>query len=104
MFLIRARAPFQASCRGMTLSPEILLSLQNVSIGPRTTDARHSIVRNVNMTIAKGEVVGVVGESGSGKSLTALAIGGMLPASLNITSGNMILSDVEITGLSEVDF
>ena len=88
----------------MTLSPEILLSLQNVSIGPRTTDALHSIVREVNMTIGKGEVVGVVGESGSGKSLTALAIGGMLPASLKITSGNMILCDVETTELSEVDF
>ena len=88
----------------MTLSPEILLSLQNVSIGPRRTDALHSIVREVNMTIGKGEVVGVVGESGSGKSLTALAIGGMLPASLKITSGNMILCDVETTELSEIDF
>jgi oligopeptide/dipeptide ABC transporter ATP-binding protein len=104
MFSIRAAAPFQALCRNMMVSSETLLSLQNLSIGPRTADASHSIVRNVGLTVARGEVVGVVGESGSGKSLTALAISGMLPAALKITSGNIILNDAEITGLKEAEF
>ncbi|ANN16088.1 peptide ABC transporter ATP-binding protein [Amycolatopsis orientalis] len=36
-------------------------------------------VRGVDLTIGKGEVVGVVGESGSGKTLTALAVAGLVP-------------------------
>ncbi|MGW4128471.1 dipeptide/oligopeptide/nickel ABC transporter permease/ATP-binding protein [Amycolatopsis japonica] len=36
-------------------------------------------VRGVDLTIGKGEIVGVVGESGSGKTLTALAVAGLVP-------------------------
>ena len=36
-------------------------------------------VRDVNLTIAPREVLGLVGESGSGKSLTSLAVMGLLP-------------------------
>ncbi|MBE6445239.1 MAG: ABC transporter ATP-binding protein [Alphaproteobacteria bacterium] len=36
-------------------------------------------VKNVNLTLKKGEILGIVGESGSGKTLTALSIMGLLP-------------------------
>ncbi|MGH3914589.1 MAG: dipeptide/oligopeptide/nickel ABC transporter permease/ATP-binding protein [Pseudonocardiaceae bacterium] len=36
-------------------------------------------VRDVDITITPGEIVGVVGESGSGKTLTALALAGLVP-------------------------
>ncbi|HLT60400.1 MAG TPA: ABC transporter ATP-binding protein [Microlunatus sp.] len=38
----------------------------------------------MDLTVRRGEILGVVGESGSGKSLTAATVPGLLPASLTV--------------------
>src|SRR6185437_9945280 len=101
---IHAKAPFPALSSERMRSSSTLLALEGLSIGITSADATISVVRNVDITLAKGEVVGIVGESGSGKSLTALSIGGLLPTSLKITSGRVILEGREITNLRESDF
>ena len=47
-------------------------------------------VRDLSVTIAAGEVLGLVGESGSGKSLTSLALMRLLPETAR-TSGEIFL-------------
>jgi oligopeptide/dipeptide ABC transporter ATP-binding protein len=42
-------------------------------------------VRDLNLSIAPGEVLGLVGESGSGKSITSLAIMRLLPTQARVT-------------------
>jgi oligopeptide/dipeptide ABC transporter ATP-binding protein len=42
-------------------------------------------VRDLNFSIAPGEVLGLVGESGSGKSITSLAIMRLLPAQARVS-------------------
>jgi ABC-type dipeptide/oligopeptide/nickel transport system ATPase component len=42
-------------------------------------------VRDLNFSIASGEVLGLVGESGSGKSITSLAIMRLLPAQAQVS-------------------
>ena len=46
-------------------------------------------VDGVNMTLRRGETVGLVGESGCGKSVTSLAIMGLLPDRGNQVSGTV---------------
>ncbi|HYN20907.1 MAG TPA: ABC transporter ATP-binding protein [Thermoanaerobaculia bacterium] len=43
------------------------------------------VVRDVSLSIGKGEIVGLVGQSGSGKSLTALAVLRLLPPQARVT-------------------
>lgn len=57
-----------------------LLKLQNLSVFFKTNDTNSfRAVNNVNISIEKGEILGIVGESGSGKSLTSLSILRLLP-------------------------
>ena len=47
--------------------------------GLRVTLGAGTVLRGVDLAIRPGEAVGLVGESGSGKSMTARAIGRLLP-------------------------
>jgi oligopeptide/dipeptide ABC transporter ATP-binding protein len=53
-------------------------------------------VRDLNFSIAPGEVLGLVGESGSGKSITSLAILRLLPPQAQV-SGEILFSENGIT-------
>lgn len=56
-------------------------------------------VRNVDLTIRRGERVGLVGESGSGKSVTGRAIAGLLPSSPRVrVTGSIRISGTEMVG------
>ena len=50
----------------------------------------------IDLTVYKGEVLGLVGESGCGKSVTALAIAGLLPENAKILSGQVMLNGQDL--------
>ena len=54
-------------------------------------------LRGIDLSVAKGEAVGLVGESGCGKSVTWLAALGLLPAKARIT-GSVMLDGQELIG------
>ncbi|MGI9451146.1 MAG: ABC transporter ATP-binding protein, partial [Geminicoccaceae bacterium] len=55
------------------------LDLQKLSVDAETPRGKAKILRRLNLTLSRGERLGIVGESGSGKSMMALAIMGLLP-------------------------
>ena len=58
-----------------------LLNIKNLSVDfVISTQVIHA-VKEVSLSIEKGETLALVGESGSGKSVTALSILGLLPSS-----------------------
>jgi len=72
-----------------------LVEIHNLSVrfsagsnGSRTVAA----VRDLNLTIEPGEVLGLVGESGSGKSVTSLALMRLLPPQASL-SGEILLAE-----------
>ncbi|UVC07956.1 ABC transporter ATP-binding protein [Rhizobium sp. TH2] len=65
---------------------ELLLSITGLSaVSDRENGA--AILRNVGLTLERGEVRGLVGESGAGKSTIAKALLGILPRTVRVTSG-----------------
>ena len=56
---------------------------------------KKSVVRNVNLEVNRGEVVGLLGPNGAGKTTTFYMITGMIKPS----SGNIFLDEKEITTL-----
>jgi oligopeptide/dipeptide ABC transporter ATP-binding protein len=57
-------------------------------------------LRQVDLTVAQGEVVGILGESGCGKSTLARSILGLLPADSKI-EGSILFRDEELLGLPQ---
>ena len=57
-----------------------LLEIEGLTVTvPTPSGAVATLVEGVDLTLARGERVGLVGESGCGKSITALALMGLLP-------------------------
>lgn len=58
-------------------------------------------VDGVDITLNKGEILGLVGESGCGKSVTALSLLKLLPPQARIVGGKIIFNGKDIVNLSE---
>jgi peptide/nickel transport system ATP-binding protein len=80
----------------------VVLSLKNVNIEypKRGRVPAFLAAKNINLEIAKGEVVGLVGESGSGKTTVGRAAVGLLA----VKSGSLIVAgkDISRTSRSEL--
>ena len=82
---------------------DILLDIKNLNIEFHDHDAPEHVVKNVNMVLKRGEILGIVGESGSGKSLTAMAIAGLLRRHDITTDGRIIFDGKELLGAKRSD-
>ncbi|WP_318615716.1 ABC transporter ATP-binding protein [Sporosarcina sp. YIM B06819] len=101
-----SRKPTNEPVKGEFLLQSLpLLEIKNLSISSFGTKKKEDIklVKNINLSIKPGEMLGLVGESGSGKSLTACALLGLLPKSLKVTEGQIKFHGRELINLSEKD-
>ncbi|TIU80799.1 MAG: ABC transporter ATP-binding protein [Mesorhizobium sp.] len=75
------------------------LSLDRLSVGYRSGEREHAVVRDVSLQIAPGEAYGLVGESGCGKSTVALTVVRYLPRNGKITGGSVNLDGADVMQL-----
>ena len=79
-----------------------VLEVRDLTIAlPPGGDRREAAAR-VSFSVDKGEIVCLVGESGSGKSVIAQAIMGLLPKTLPVSSGEVLLEGERDTAVRAV--
>jgi len=77
-----------------------LLHIENLHIAFKNRTEETTAVSGIDLTLKKGESIGLVGESGSGKSLTALAIMGLLPKQALLRAGKIVFNNTNLLALS----
>ena len=76
-----------------------LLRVENLSKSYGKGEAKVDALKNINLSIKKGEFIAIVGPSGSGKSTLLHLLGGVDKP----TSGNVFINNINIYDLKEKD-
>ncbi|HLT62420.1 MAG TPA: ABC transporter ATP-binding protein [Microlunatus sp.] len=78
-----------------------VLRVRDLGVTFATNDGEVAVVREVDLDVARGEVVALLGESGSGKSVTARAVMGLLEENARATAAELRLDGHDLTTLPE---
>jgi ABC-type glutathione transport system ATPase component len=74
-----------------------VLEVQDLTVKLPPGGDRPQAVSDVSFEVERGEILCLVGESGSGKSVIAQSIMGLLPNTLRLSSGKIVLEKEELT-------
>ncbi|MFG2376462.1 dipeptide/oligopeptide/nickel ABC transporter permease/ATP-binding protein [Streptomyces sp. NPDC048504] len=109
--VVRRRRPAPRKTAAGTPSPsDRLLTVEGLRVsypkpggsgGSGGSSGDKVVVDGVDLTVERGEVLGLVGESGSGKSQTAFAVLGLLPDEAEVTADQMSFAGKELLGVSQ---
>src|SRR4051795_6269356 len=83
----------------MTAKP--LLDVNDLTVEFSTRRGIVKAVQHVNISVAKGETLGIVGESGSGKSVTSYAVMRILDRAGKIAEGSVTFAGVDVRKADE---
>src|SRR5438045_1603866 len=83
----------------MTAQP--LLDVNDLTVEFATRRGIVKAVQHVNISVAKGETLGIVGESGSGKSVTSYAVMRILDRAGKIAEGSVVFSGIDVKTATE---
>ncbi|MCG8359622.1 MAG: ABC transporter ATP-binding protein, partial [Kiloniellales bacterium] len=77
-----------------------VLDIRGLSVDYRTPRGRLRALRDVNLTVPRGKIVGLVGESGCGKSTLISAVIRLLAPNAEVVAGTVEFEGRDLLGLS----
>ena len=85
----------------MNENRDVLLTIRDLRIEGRSDEQWNEIVKGVDLTLHKGEVLGLIGESGAGKSTIGLAAMGFARDGCRISGGTINFDGIDLRKASE---
>jgi len=80
---------------------ETLLDIRGLRIEGNSDGVWHPIVKGVDLTLKRGEVLGLIGESGAGKSTIGLAAMGFARPGCRIVDGSIMFDGIDLRAARE---
>ena len=83
------------------MSSQALLEIRDLTVEFATRRGIVQAVQSVDVSLGRGETLGIVGKSGSGKSVTSYAVMRILDRAGRIANGSIVYSGIDVTGAAE---
>lgn len=80
---------------------DVLLEMRDIRIDGFSDERWHKIIKGVDLTLHRGEVMGLIGESGAGKSTLGKAAMGYAQPGCKILSGTIMFDGMDLMAASE---
>jgi peptide/nickel transport system ATP-binding protein len=80
---------------------DVLLEMRGLRIEGQSEDKWNEIVHGVDVTLRRGEVLGLIGESGAGKSTIGIASMGFARPGCRITAGSIVFDGMDLRAMSD---
>ncbi|MEP3438297.1 MAG: ABC transporter ATP-binding protein [Hoeflea sp.] len=84
-------------------SNEILLEMRDIRIDGYSDEQWHPIIKGVDLTLRRGEIMGLIGESGAGKSTLGKAAMGYTQPGCKLTGGSIIFDGIDLAKAKDRD-
>src|SRR5215471_13642670 len=78
-----------------------ILNVSGLKVSFHTYAGEVKALDGVDLTVRKGEILGLVGESGCGKSVTSLAVVGLLPPNADVSEGRVLFEGSDVLHMSK---
>ena len=82
---------------------DILLAVKGLEIQGYTDEHWIDIIKGVDLTLHRGEVLGLIGESGAGKSTIGAAAMGYARDGTRISGGSILFDGIELTTATKTE-
>ena len=81
---------------------EPLLTVKNLNVFFHRKQVDQQLLKEIDLVIPKGQVVGIVGESGSGKSMTMKSVMGILPENISDSFDSFVFEGQPVVDRSKL--